>query len=129
MARPLWPMMSERTEPSLRLVACSSLSMRCTWLAFSRVSCLRVRVRSRSACTSIGGTKLGRISPWPRRSASQVASFTSVPARHGFDVVSIGQDENPIRLAQHGPDRLPIDARGLHDDVADERTQATTLSL
>ena len=43
-------------------------------------------------------------------------------ARHGFDELSIGQDENPIRLAQHGPDRLPIDARGLHDDVGDAIT-------
>jgi len=44
-------------------------------------------------------------------------------ARHGLDVLSIGQDENEtIRLAQHGPDRLPVDARGLHGDVGDAIT-------
>src|SRR3954465_1462780 len=71
-------MMSERTDPSLRLAPCSSLSMRWTWPLRSRMNCLRVRVRSRSACTWAGGTKLGRIRPCARRSASQVASFTSV---------------------------------------------------
>ena len=71
-------MMSERTDPSLRLAPCSSLSMRWTWPLRSRMNCLRVRVRSRNACTSAGGTKLGRIRPCARRSASQVASFTSV---------------------------------------------------
>ena len=53
-------------------------TMRWTWLAFSRVSCLRARVRSRSACSGIAGTKLDRIRPWASRSASHVASFTSV---------------------------------------------------
>ena len=52
--------------------------MRATCEAFSRVSCLRVRVRSRSAWIAIGGTKLARIRPCASRSASQVASFTSV---------------------------------------------------
>src|SRR5215212_1830087 len=52
--------------------------MRWTWLAFSRVSCLRARARSRSACSGIAGTKLGRMRPWASRSASHVASFTSV---------------------------------------------------
>ncbi len=37
-----------------------------------------VRVRSRSACTAGGGTKLARIRPCAKRSASHMASFTSV---------------------------------------------------
>ena len=40
--------------------------MRWTWPLRSRMNCLRVRVRSRSACTSAGGTKLGRIRPCAR---------------------------------------------------------------
>jgi hypothetical protein len=52
--------------------------MRATCEAFSRVSCLRVRVRSRSAWIATGGTKLARMRPCASRSASQVASFTSV---------------------------------------------------
>ena len=52
--------------------------MRWACAAFSRVSCLRVRVRSRNAWIGGPGTKLARIRPWASRSASQVASFTSV---------------------------------------------------
>ena len=38
-------------------------------------------------------------------------------ARHRLDVLSIGQHEYDIRLAQDGPDRLPVDAGRLHGDV------------
>lgn len=39
-ARPLWPMMSLRTEPSLRFASCRTVSMRWTCEARSRTSCL-----------------------------------------------------------------------------------------
>src|SRR4051794_8569396 len=117
-------MMSERTDPSLRLAPCSSLSMRWTWPLRSRMNGLRVRVRSRSACTSAGGTKLGRIRPCARRSASQVASFTSV-LRPGTALTwaalarASSRSISSHSTAQHSPDRLPVHAGRLHHDVRD----------
>ena len=46
--------------------------------ASSRTNCLRVRVKSRRACTAGGGTKLLRINPWAKRSAIHAASVTSL---------------------------------------------------
>ena len=77
-ARPPLPRMSLSTTLSLRLASSSTFSMRCTCAARSRTNCLRVRVSVRSSCTATGGTKLARISPWASRSASHMASLTSV---------------------------------------------------
>src|SRR5918998_4213172 len=116
-------MMFESTEPSLMVAACKVLSIRWTWLAFSRVSCWRARVRSRRACSEIDGTKLGRRRPWASRSASHVASFTSVlhvglASRPGLNMVGVGQ--HPLKVPrQDGPDRLPVHPGGLHRDARD----------
>jgi hypothetical protein len=108
-------MMSESTEPSLRLAACRSLSMRATCEAFSRVSCLRVRVRSRSAWIAIGGTKLARMRPCASRSASQVASFTSV-LRPGTFLTCIAlastSSNASARTAQTGFQYTPVAVAG-----------------
>src|SRR3712207_5690486 len=77
-ARPLRPVMSVSTDASLRLASSSVFCSRCTWLACSRTSCLRVRRSARSARVAGSGTKLGRISPCASNSASQDASATSV---------------------------------------------------
>src|SRR5215204_3411474 len=82
-----------------------------TWLAFSRVSCLRARVRSRSACSGIVGTKLGRMRPWASRSASHVASFTSVlrpgTALTGWALASTSS-KSPAKTAQTGFQYTPV---------------------
>ena len=77
-ARPLRPMTSDRTDSSFMLASSSVFCRRCTWLAFSRTSCLRVRSSPRSSWISGPGTKLARISPCASSSANHVASFTSV---------------------------------------------------
>src|SRR5215207_9033643 len=104
-------MMFESTEPSLMVAACKVLSMRWTWLAFSRVSCLRARVRSRSACSESEGTKLGRMRPWASRSASHVASFTSVlrpgTALTGWALASTSS-KSPAKTAQTGFQYTPV---------------------
>src|SRR5208283_1906416 len=48
------------------------------WLLRSRTNCLRIRRRLRISWVCSSGTKLPRMSPCAIRSASQVASFTSV---------------------------------------------------
>jgi hypothetical protein len=60
------------------LASSSVFCSRCTWLARSRTSCLRVRSSARRAWVGASGTKLARTRPWASRSASQVASATSV---------------------------------------------------
>src|SRR6266576_5447552 len=62
-ARPLRPITSESTDSSLMLASSNVFCRRCTWLAFSRTSCLRVRSSPRSSWISGPGTKLARIAP------------------------------------------------------------------
>ena len=71
-------MMLVSTEASLRLASSSVFWMRWTWLACSRTNCLRVRSSARISCVGRSGTKLARIRPCASRSASQIASATSV---------------------------------------------------
>src|SRR5919106_1721602 len=78
LARPLRPSRSEMTESSLMLASSNVFCSRWVWLAFSRTSCLRVRMSVRIASVAASGTKLARISPWARSSASQAASVMSV---------------------------------------------------
>jgi len=64
-----------------------------------------------------GGTKLLRISPWARRSAIQVASFTSLSCpgiwRRCIALARMSST-SPSRIM---PDRLPEDPGGFHRDV------------
>ncbi len=78
MRRPLVPMMSVITEHSLMFASSRTAWMRCTCCTISRVTCFLVRVRSRNSWIAGGGTKLARIRPCANKSASQVASFTSL---------------------------------------------------
>src|SRR3982751_6619895 len=91
--------------------------MRWTWLAFSRVSCLRARVRSRRACSGIAGTKLGRMRPWASRSASHVASFTSV-LRPGTALtwwaLASTSSKSPAKTAQTGFQYTPVASIAMH---------------
>ena len=105
----------------MRLAPCSSLSMRWTWPLRSRMNCLRVRVRSRNACTSPGGTKLGADQAM-REEIGEPGRVVHVrlAARHSLDVGRVGQGELALHLlAQHSPDRLPVHAGRLHHDVRD----------
>ena len=77
-ARPLTPTTLLITVPSLMLASSSVFWMRWVCCASSWTSCLRVRVKSRSACTAGGGTKRLRINPWAKRSAIHAASVTSL---------------------------------------------------
>src|SRR5262245_9185329 len=77
-ARPLWPITSESTDSMLILASSKVFCTRCTWPAFSRTSCLRVRSSPRSSWIAGCGTKLARTSPCANNSDSHVASFTSV---------------------------------------------------
>ena len=84
---------------------------------YSRTSCLRVRVRSRSSWIATGGTKLARIRPCASRSAIHVASLTSV-LRPGTLRMWVGVGQHQLELAfQHVPHRLPVHARGFHRHV------------
>src|SRR5262245_15241662 len=77
-ARPLWPITSESTDSILILASSKVFCTRCTWLAFSRTNCLRVRSSPRSSWIAGSGTKLARTSPCANNSDSHLASFTSV---------------------------------------------------
>src|SRR5216683_839003 len=76
--RPLSPNTSDTTEANFTLASSSTFWIRCLCCTISRISCLRVRVRSRNSWIGPGGTKLARISPCAKRSAIQVASLTSL---------------------------------------------------
>lgn len=91
--------------------------MRCTWLGYSRASCLRVRNRARISREAFSGTKLGRTSPCAGRAASHTAAARFVCARHGLQVAGIGQDQRDVAVGQDVPDRLPVHPRRLHGDV------------
>ena len=69
------------TEDSLIRAPSRSFSSRCHSRVRSRTSCSRVRVRSRSARISGGGTKLGRSSPISASRAIHWASSRSVLGR------------------------------------------------
>ena len=71
----------DTTEDSLIKAPSSSFSSRCHSRVRSRTSCSRVRVRSRSARISGGGTKLGRSSPISASRAIHCASSRSVLGR------------------------------------------------
>src|SRR5215831_18747937 len=71
-------MMSVITEHSLTFASSRTAWIRCTCCTISRVNCFLVRVRSRNSWIAGGGTKLARMRPCANKSASQVASFTSL---------------------------------------------------
>src|SRR5262245_34422918 len=111
MRRPLAPMMSVITEHSLMFASSRTAWMRCTCCTISRVNCFRVRVRSRNSWIAGGGTKLDRIRPCAIRSASQVASFTSL-LRPGtfFTCAAFARisANRPSRMCQTGFQYTPV---------------------
>src|SRR6516165_2003669 len=111
MRRPLAPMMSVITEHSLMFASSRTAWMRCTCCTISRVNCFRVRVRSRKSWIAGGGTKLDWIRPCAIRSASQVASFTSL-LRPGtfFTCAAFARisANRPSRMCQTGFQYTPV---------------------
>src|SRR5262245_22138288 len=111
MRRPLAPMMSVITEHSLMFASSRTAWMRCTCCTISRVNCFRVRVRSRNSWIAGGGTKLDWIRPCANRSASQVASFTSL-LRPGtfFTCAAFARisANRPSRMCQTGFQYTPV---------------------
>src|SRR5262245_42636863 len=111
MRRPLAPMMSVITEHSLMFASSRTAWMRCTCCTISRVNCFRVRVRSRNSWIPGGGTKLDRIRPCANRSASQVASFTSLLRPGTFFTCAAFARINanrPSRMCQTGFQYTPV---------------------
>src|SRR5215212_9658400 len=115
-ARPLWPMMSERTEPSLRLAPCSSLSMRMD-VAAPLADELLAGAGEVAQRLHVGGRHEARADQAMREEIGEPGRVVHVrlAARHSLDVGRVGQGERALRLlAQHRPDRLPIHAGSLH---------------
>ena len=82
MTRAVFTLASEcTTDDSLTRAPSSSFSSRCHSRVRSRTSCSLVRVRSRSARISGGGTKLGRSRPISASRAIHCASSRSVFGR------------------------------------------------
>ena len=111
MRRPLAPRMSVITEASLTFASSSTAWRRCVCRTISRLSCLRVRVRSRRSWIGCGGTKLARIRPCASRSAIQVASFTSL-LRPGTPLMCAAfastSSKRPSRMCQTGFQYTPV---------------------
>src|SRR5215472_3411479 len=129
MRRPLAPMMSVITEHSLMFASSRTAWMRCTCCTISRVNCFRVRVRSRNSWIAGGGTKLDWIRPCANRSASQVASFTSL-LRPGtfFTCAAFARisANRPSRMCQTGFQYTPVAsiATCLHPELSNHSASA-----
>jgi hypothetical protein len=95
----------------------------------SRFSCRRVRVRSRTSCTSAAGAKLARIRPCARRSGNPngVVRVALAPG-HVAHLRRIGEKQREAGV-QNVPDRFPNRRRSFHGDVGDPRVSASPNSF
>ena len=119
MARPLSPMMSESTEPSLRLAACSGLvdALDVTGLLADQLLAgagqvaqrLHRRRRHEAGADQAVGQQVGQ---------PHGVVHVGLAAGHVLDLRRVGQHQIE-RFGEHRPDRLPVDAGGLHGGVGD----------
>ncbi len=116
-ARPVTPMTSDTTEPSLTLASSKVFATRLTCLLRSRTSTLRSRVRSRRSRNSGGGTKLPLSSPHSNSWASHSQSLTvRLAPRNVLHVAGVDQQQLEARL-QHRVHRAPVHTCGLQGRV------------
>src|SRR3954462_2139065 len=114
-------MMSERTDPSLRLAPCSSLSMRMD-VAAPLADELLAGAGEVAQRLHVGGRHEARADQAMREEIGEPGRVVHVrlAARHSLDRGRVGQGELALHLlAQHSPDRLPVHAGRLHPGVRD----------
>ena len=119
MRRPLMPMMSEITDVELDVGVLQRLLN--TLNVLRELAC-QLRSRPRQIAHSwigAGGTKLARIKPCARRSEIHTASLTSLLRPGTLRMCAAFASTSSNLTLQDVPDRLPVDAGGLHRHVRD----------